>query len=227
MQNQGSVRFPQSDGSEVPYEVFSSQEVYAREQERIFRGPVWSFLGLEAELPNVGDFKSTFVGDTPVVVTRAAEGLACWVNRCARRGAMVCREKRGNAAKHTCVYHQWSFAPNGDLQGVPFRGGHKGMIGMPEDFNAQEHNLCKLRVDSYKGLLFATFRAETPLLTDYLGAEMRPWLDRIFHKPIVIWAARVNTRSPTGSCTSKTSKIRTTRVCCTCSTPPSTSSARA
>jgi len=46
--------------------VFSSQEVYEREQERIFRGPVWSFLGLEAEIPNLGDFKSTFVGDTPV-----------------------------------------------------------------------------------------------------------------------------------------------------------------
>src|SRR6478735_10869636 len=132
-----SLQFPQPDGAAVPYEVFSSSEVYAREQERIFRGPVWSFLGLEAEIPNVGDFKATFIGDTPVVVTRTAEGLACWVNRCAHRGAMVCREKRGNASKHTCVYHQWSFAANGDLQGVPFRGGHKGMIGMPEDFKRE------------------------------------------------------------------------------------------
>ena len=41
------------------------------------------------------------------LVTRTAEGLACWVNRCAHRGAMVCREKRGNAASHTCVYHQF------------------------------------------------------------------------------------------------------------------------
>jgi phenylpropionate dioxygenase-like ring-hydroxylating dioxygenase large terminal subunit len=27
----------------------------------------WSFLALEAEIPNPADFKSTFVGDTPVV----------------------------------------------------------------------------------------------------------------------------------------------------------------
>ena len=86
---QRQVHFPQPDGSSVPYRVFSSQEVYEREQERIFRGPVWSFLGLEAEIPHLGDFKSTFVGDTPVVVTRTADGLACWVNRCAHRGAMV------------------------------------------------------------------------------------------------------------------------------------------
>lgn len=179
------VLFPQANGSEVPYSVFSSQEVYQLEQERIFRGPVWSFLGLEAEIPNVGDFKSTFVGDTPVVVTRTAEGLSCWVNRCAHRGAIVCREKRGNAASHTCVYHQWSYAANGDLQGLPFRRGQKEMAGMTKDFEAKDHGLQKLRVDSYKGLLFATFSEEAASLQDYLGAEMRPWLDRIFHKPIV------------------------------------------
>ena len=53
-----ALSFPQPDGSEVPYRVFSSQEVYEREQERIFRGPVWSFLGLEAEIPKVGDSRA-------------------------------------------------------------------------------------------------------------------------------------------------------------------------
>ncbi|MDD0814661.1 aromatic ring-hydroxylating dioxygenase subunit alpha [Curvibacter sp. HBC28] len=178
------VFFPQQDGSRVPYRVFSSQEVYEREQERIYRGPVWSFLGLEAEIPNVNDFKSTFVGDTPVVVTRTATGLACWVNRCAHRGAVVCREKRGNAASHTCVYHQWSYSCEGELQGVPFRRGQKGQAGMPKDFSPEGHGLHKLRVDSYKGLMFATFSDDTPPLPDYLGAEMRPWIDRLFHKPI-------------------------------------------
>lgn len=179
-----AVRFPQPDGSRVPYRVFSSQEVYDREQERIFRGPTWSFLGLEAEIPAVHDFKSTFIGDTPVVVTRTADGFACWVNRCAHRGAMVCREKRGNAASHTCVYHQWSYASNGDLQGVPFRRGQKGQAGMPGDFVPADNGLRTLRVDSYQGLLFATFSDATVPLPEYLGAQMRPWIDRLFHKPI-------------------------------------------
>lgn len=179
-----AVHFPQQDGSRVPYRVFSSQEVYEREQERIYRGPTWNFLGLEAEIPLVNDFKSTFVGDTPVVVTRTADGFACWVNRCAHRGAVVCREKRGNATSHTCVYHQWSYACNGDLQGVPFRRGQKGQAGMPRDFKTEENGLKKLRVDTYRGLLFATFSEATPPLPEYLGAEMRPWIDRLFHKPI-------------------------------------------
>ena len=179
------LKFPTEDGSRIPYAVFSSQAVYELEQERIFRGPTWSFLGLEAEIPNPGDFKSTFVGDTPVVMTRTQQGgLAAWVNRCAHRGAQVCRQARGNASEHTCVYHQWSFDCEGNLQGVPFRRGQKGMAGMPKDFNPKEHGLKQLRVDSYKGLVFATFSETVAPLPDYIGPEMRPWIDRIFHKPI-------------------------------------------
>ena len=50
------VRFPSTDGSRVPFDVYRSQEIYDREQDRIFRGPTWSFLALEAEIPNPGDF---------------------------------------------------------------------------------------------------------------------------------------------------------------------------
>ena len=178
--------FPHTDGSRVPYTVFSSEEIYAREQERIYRGPTWNFLGLEAEIPKPGDYKSTFVGDTPVVMTRAEDGtLAAWVNRCAHRGAMVCRLSRGNALSHSCVYHQWSFGTKGNLQGVPFRRGQKDATGMPKDFDPANHNLRQLRVESYRGLVFASFSATVPDLATYIGPEMRPYVDRIFCKPVV------------------------------------------
>ena len=40
-QTEKLVYFPRSDGSRIPYKVYSSQELYDLEQERIFRGPVW------------------------------------------------------------------------------------------------------------------------------------------------------------------------------------------
>jgi len=182
----GTVHFPHPDGSRVPYKVFHSQAVYEREQQLIFRGPVWNFVALEAEIPNAGDYKSTFVGDTPVVVTRTEDGaLAGWVNRCAHRGASVCRKARGNASSHTCVYHQWSYDNRGNLLGVPFKRGQKHMTGMPADFDPQAHSLKQLRVASYRGLVFASFSETVAPLPEYLGQEMRPWIDRIFHKPIV------------------------------------------
>ena len=36
----------------VPYWVYSDRDTYEEEQARIFRGPTWSFLCLEAELPD-------------------------------------------------------------------------------------------------------------------------------------------------------------------------------
>ena len=180
------AEFPHADGSRVPYKVFSSDEIYAREQERIYRGPTWNFLGLEAEIVKPGDYKSTFIGDTPVVMTRAEDGsLAAWVNRCAHRGAMVCRLSRGNALSHSCVYHQWNFGTKGNLQGVPFRRGQKDQTGMPADFDPQRHNLRQLRVESFRGLVFATFDDAMPDLATYLGPQMRPYVERIFCKPVV------------------------------------------
>jgi anthranilate 1,2-dioxygenase large subunit len=58
------------------------------------------------------------------------------------------------------------------------------MVGMPPDFDMQAHSLRKLRVDSYRGLVFATFSETVAPLPDYLGSEMRPWIDRILCKPI-------------------------------------------
>jgi anthranilate 1,2-dioxygenase large subunit len=164
----------------TPYRWFTDPDVYALEQSRIYRGATWSFLGMAAETPRPGDYKSTFVGDTPVVMTRTKTGeVVAWVNRCAHRGATVCRFSRGNATKHTCVYHQWSYDAAGQLRGVPFRRGYEEHSGMPKDFDPREHSLQRLRVEQYHGLVFATFDQEMESLADYLGPQMRPWMDRL------------------------------------------------
>ena len=145
-------------GCEVPYAVFNDPAIYQCEQQRIFRGEAWNFIGLEAELPRPGDFKATFIGDTPVIITRDEQGtLNVMQNRCAHRGALICREPRGNARRLQCVYHQWAYDLRGNLKGVPFRGGVHGNGGMPDSFNLAEHGLDRLRVDTVNGLIFATF----------------------------------------------------------------------
>lgn len=173
------------DTTRVPFQVYTDPVLYELEQQKMFRGATWSFVALEAELPNPFDYKSTFIGDTPVVVTRDGEGeLHTWVNRCAHRGAQVCRDLRGNTQTHTCVYHQWAFDTAGDLVGVPFRKGLAGKGGYPEDFQLADHGLQQLRVETLAGLVFATFDQEMVSLTGYLGAEMTGWTKRVFCKPI-------------------------------------------
>jgi anthranilate 1,2-dioxygenase large subunit len=171
----------------VPYRVYTDPGLYALEQERIFRGGAWNFLGLAAEVANPGDFKATFVGDTPVVVTRDSDGaLHAWVNRCAHRGALVCRELRGNGASgtHTCVYHQWAYDAGGNLVGVPFRRGLGGKGGYPADFDLADHGLRRLRVEDYHGLVFGTFDADLPNVEAHIGATAAHYVQRILNRPL-------------------------------------------
>ncbi|ANX03455.1 Rieske 2Fe-2S domain-containing protein [Immundisolibacter cernigliae] len=171
----------------VPYAVFTDPAIYALEQERIFRGPTWNYVALEAEMPKPHDYVSTFIGDTPVVVTRDDTGaLHAWVNRCAHRGALVCRDLRGNAQTHTCVYHQWAYDAAGGLIGVPFRKGLGGKGGYPADFDMRQHGLQRLRVASRRGVVFASFAEHGPSLDEYLGDTMLGNIDRLMTKPIEI-----------------------------------------
>ncbi len=173
------------EGFAVPYALFTEPGYYELEQTRIFQGEHWSFVALEAELPNAGDYKSTFIGDTPVVVTRDEHGaINVLENRCAHRGALVCREPRGNTPRLTCVYHQWAYTLRGELRGVPLRGGVNGNGGMPSGFELKAHNLKALRVETLHGLIFASFSPRTPPLRDYLGPMIVDSIARICHRPL-------------------------------------------
>jgi len=179
--------WPALDYSRVPYRLYHDAEVYEREQERIFRGPVWSFLGLEAEIPNPGDFRATWVGDTPVIVNRDEKGaLRAFVNRCAHRGALVRRELSGNAERHICLYHQWCYGLDGSLNAIPFRRGIRGKGGMDPDFDMAAHALNPLRVGTVNGAVFGTLADDAEPLEDYLGAPVIAQLRRLFDRPVKV-----------------------------------------
>ena len=75
----------------MPYFVYEDADLYEAEQRLIFHGPVWNYLGLEVQIPSAGDYITSYVGDTPVIVVRAAAGHTnALVNRCAHKGSMRC-----------------------------------------------------------------------------------------------------------------------------------------
>jgi phenylpropionate dioxygenase-like ring-hydroxylating dioxygenase large terminal subunit len=177
--------WPSEGLTRVPYWVYQDESVYAREQERIYRGATWNFLGLEAELRDAGDFKTTFVGDMPVVVTRDERGaLNCFENRCAHRGALLCLKDRGSVKEIACVYHNWTYDLQGNLTGVAFRHGIKGQGGMPEDARPESQAPRKLRVTTFCGLVFATLSEATPPFERYVGAEVAARIRRVMKEPV-------------------------------------------
>lgn len=178
----GIGAWPGDDNTAVPDWIYTSPEVYQREIERIFHGRSWNYVALEAEVANPGDYKRSFVGPTPVVVSRDAAGaLHVFENRCAHRGVEFCRQHRGNAKEFVCPYHSWSYDLAGNLQGIPFKRGLKGAGGgMPKDFRNDEHGLKKLKVEVYEGVVFASYAADVEPVADYLSPEIRRDFDVVF-----------------------------------------------
>ena len=174
------------DGSSrIPFWAYTDEATYRRELDRIFYSNHWCYVGLEAEIPNPGDFKRTVVGERSVIVTRTQEGeIAVVENVCAHRGVRFCREKFGNRKDFTCPYHQWNYDLKGNLVGVPFRRGVKadGKVngGMPADFDPKEHGLTKLNVARRNGVIFASFDHGLPSLEAYLGPTILGYFDRVF-----------------------------------------------
>src|SRR6201994_3866808 len=179
-----------SDGiTRVPFWVFQDREIYAAEQRRIFQGPSWNYLCLAVEVKNTGDFVTTFVGDTSVIVSRDSDGeLYAFENRCAHRGALIALESRGNTKAFTCVYHAWSYDRQGNLKEVAFKDGIRGKGGMPASFCMEQHNPRKLRLAEAFGIVFGSFSNDVPPLEEHLGEEIYSRIGRVMggRTPVVL-----------------------------------------
>jgi phenylpropionate dioxygenase-like ring-hydroxylating dioxygenase large terminal subunit len=156
----------------VRREIYRDPEVFALEMERIFKR-TWVYLAHESELAANGDYLTLPVGNEPVVLVRGEDGeLRALVNRCMHRGAIVCEHAAGNAKSFRCQYHGWTYRNDGQLVGVPY----------PERQSADVRERLGLvalpRVESYRGLIFASFNPDVPSLTDYLGPGAIGYIDR-------------------------------------------------
>ena len=178
--------WPGQGTSRVPFWAYTSDELHRKELERFFYQRHWCYVGLEAEIPEPGDFRRTVVGERSVIMVRDKDDAIHVVeNVCAHRGLRFCRERHGKVNDFLCPYHQWSYKLNGDLQGVPYRRGIKldGQFngGMPADFKLEEHGLTKLKVARRGGVVLASFDHSVESLEDFLGPTILGYFDRVFN----------------------------------------------
>ena len=168
----------------VPYWVYQDEENYRAELRRIFEGPVWNYLCLASDLDRPGAFRTTFVGEMPVIAVRGErDEIHAFENRCAHRGALIALDDAGSVRHFQCIYHAWTYDLEGNLIGIAFERGANGRGGMPESFCKADHGPRKLRTATFGGLVFATLSPDTPPIEEYLGDEVRRRLLRVVGKP--------------------------------------------
>ncbi len=180
--------WPGATLARVPYWVYQDEANYQAELRRIFEGPAWSYVCLESDVALPGDYRTTFVGEMPVIVVRDADGaIRAFENRCAHRGALIALDDAGNTAKRfQCIYHSWSYDLEGNLVGIAFEKGSHGRGGMPADFCKTEHGPRKLRTTTLCGLVFASLSPGAPPIGEYLGDEVRGRVERVLREPVEV-----------------------------------------
>jgi len=156
----------------VNRKIFADEEIYQTELRQIF-GRCWLYLVHESEIPEPGDYVNVMMGTESVIVCRGLDRkINAFLNSCRHRGNRVCRADRGNANTFVCSYHGWAYNLEGKNVGIP---GKKGLYF--DAIRQEDWGLINVsQVDSYKGMVFATFDPEAPSLDTYLG-DMRWALD--------------------------------------------------
>jgi p-cumate 2,3-dioxygenase subunit alpha len=153
--------------------AFTDPECLEQERARLF-SRCWIYVGHESEIPHAGDYRARTVAGRPMVLVRGDDNVVrVLLNTCTHRGALVCRQKSGNARTFQCPYHAWTFNSRGQLVGVP------GEESYSDAFSRDELRLVSpAQVDSYRGFIFACFNPTADSLYDYL-AGAREYLDLV------------------------------------------------
>ena len=78
--------WPGDDASRVPLWVYSDKANYQRELDRIFYGPHWHYIGVDVEVPEIGDYKRTTIGERSVLMVRDSDNSINALQKEALRG---------------------------------------------------------------------------------------------------------------------------------------------
>lgn len=166
--------------------VYADEAVYQGELENIFHKK-WIYIGHESQVPNAGDYWTTWVGKERMIMSRGDDGqVHVLYNRCPHRGALICNNHHGNAGKaFRCAYHAWQFYMDGSVRQVPMKQGYDGII----DYKDPQFSMVPAeRQGNYRGFIFASLAEDGEDLETYLGAGARAAFDDICN------------RSPEGEC---------------------------
>lgn len=151
---------PVEDASHAPGYIYTSDEVFQLEKDKIFTKE-WLCVARAEEIANPGDYFTTRIMGEPILLIRNEEGnVGAFANVCLHRGVEIAKDS-GNAKNLACPYHAWTYDLNGNLIGA-------GFMRDTHDFSQQSCRLKTLHVGEWQGWIFVNLGANPPPLEEQL-----------------------------------------------------------
>jgi choline monooxygenase len=147
----------------LPARLYGCPDAWSRERPGVF-GRAWLFLGHEAEAPAPGDWIATDIAGHRLLAVRGKDGaLRAFHNVCRHRAGPLVGGASGRCeGELVCAYHGWRYALDGRLRAATGFGAAPG-------FDAREFGLLGLRLELWRGLVFATMDEDAAPLADHLA----------------------------------------------------------
>jgi len=151
---------------------YTSPEVHAREQARIFRR-LWIFAGPRTLLAEPDSFVTRAIGGVPVVIQNFAGELRAFVNRCAHRQSTLQIGDHGRR-RLACPYHGWVYDGDGKAANIPFCDSLYGF----DDATRESRRLTGVALECVGNMMFVNLDADPLPLEAQFHREL---LDRVAH----------------------------------------------
>ncbi|HET7815572.1 MAG TPA: aromatic ring-hydroxylating dioxygenase subunit alpha [Candidatus Baltobacteraceae bacterium] len=132
----------------LPAEYYTSPEIFARENERVF-GREWLCAGRAEQIQHPGDYFLTQAAGESLIVVRDRAGAArAFFNVCRHRGTRICERDSGHfSGSIQCPYHAWTYGLDGALLAA------RTMDDVPE-FDKSEYGLHEAGCAEFEGFVF-------------------------------------------------------------------------
>lgn len=118
----------------------------------------WLYVCPANDLDQPRSFRVFEIGDQSILIVRGTDGeIRAFHNTCRHRGSQLCTEAEGRLKANviTCPYHAWTYSLEGDLVRTT-------SLRLPDNFDAADHGLYPVSVETWRGLVFVNLSTETP-----------------------------------------------------------------
>lgn len=155
------ARSPLAEAFTIPPAMYSSEELYRLEGERIF-AKEWVCPGLAADIREPGDYITFSILDQPFFTIRGRDGrIRSFANVCLHR-MMILLEGHGRCGRITCPYHGWTYDTEGRVIGAGYMG-HRD-----PDFDKKGYRLPELRTEIWQGWIYVTLNPDARPVAELL-----------------------------------------------------------